>query len=149
MKSIRTEILIDAPKENVWRILTDFQKYPEWNPFIRSFKGGIEEGGRFAVSIQQPGKKPMTFKPRCLVLRKDEEFRWLGHLFIKGLFDGEHIFRLEETPEGKTNLIHCENFSGILVPLLWKQLDTATRAGFEEMNKALKTRAEAELAEVA
>ena len=42
-----------------------------------------------------------------------------------------------------------EEFRGVLVPLLWKQLDTRTRAGFEAMNEALKARAEARAQEVA
>ncbi len=34
MKVIHTEIEINAPAEAVWRVLTDFAAYPEWNPFV-------------------------------------------------------------------------------------------------------------------
>ncbi len=33
MKEIHTEIEINAPAGKVWRVLTDFPSYPEWNPF--------------------------------------------------------------------------------------------------------------------
>jgi hypothetical protein len=36
----------------------------------------------------------------------------------------------------------AEQFSGLLVPLLWRMVNTDTRAGFEEMNAALKSRVE-------
>ena len=36
MKEIKTEIIINSKPEKVWNILTNFEKYPEWNPFIKS-----------------------------------------------------------------------------------------------------------------
>ncbi len=37
MKSLETDIIINAPIDPVWNILVDFDSYPEWNPFIKSF----------------------------------------------------------------------------------------------------------------
>lgn len=142
MKSLYTDIEIDAPANVVWRILTDFDSYPDWNPFIRSFDGIPEPGREFSVTIQPTDKKPMTFKPVCLSLLPEEEFRWLGHLIISGLFDGEHIFELKQLDQNKTLFIQRENFSGILVPLLWRQLNASTHSGFKQMNQQLKKRAE-------
>lgn len=146
MKTLYTEIEINAPVTIVWGILTDFQSYPIWNPFIRSFDKNPEPGRTFSVTIQPSGKKPMTFTPVCLALIQEEEFRWLGQLFFSGLFDGEHIFELKKLDQNRTLFIQRENFSGVVVPLLWRQLNKTTRAGFEQMNKELKHRAEASTA---
>lgn len=135
---IITEIQIDAPVEKVWEMLMDFETYPQWNPFVKSLEGDIRAGG--SINVKLPG---MTFKPIIQVVKPNKEFRWLGHLWIKGLFDGEHCFQLEEQADGKTRFIHSENFSGILVPLFRKQLLTKTKLGFEAMNKSLKSRVEA------
>ena len=142
MKSIHTEIEIDASPAQVWDILMDFEKYPEWNPFIKSISGNATVGGNLKVVMQQPDSKSMTFKPKCLTAEPNKEFRWLGHLFIKGLFDGEHIFKLREREGGTTKLVQCENFNGLLLPLFWKQLNSKTISAFEQMNTALKNRAE-------
>ena len=40
-------------------------------------------------------------------------------------------------------MIHTEHLSGVLVRFMRKMLDTSTLQGFEEMNDALKRRAEA------
>ncbi|MFN2374120.1 MAG: SRPBCC domain-containing protein, partial [Cyclonatronaceae bacterium] len=79
--------------------------------------------------------KPMTFKPICLKMEENRELRWLGHLLFNGLFDGEHIFELDPMPDGGTKQVQRERFSGILVPLLWKQLNIKARRGFELMNE--------------
>lgn len=146
MKELRTEIIIKAPAQTVWKILTDFDKYPAWNPFITSLDGDVKAGRKFKVVIQPPGSRAMTFKPVCLEYSENRNFRWLGHLFIPGLFDGEHIFELKELENETTQLIQREKFNGILVPLLWKQLNTNTRKGFEAMNRKLKERAEEQTA---
>jgi hypothetical protein len=44
--------------------------------------------------------------------------------------------------EGSVRFVQREEFSGLLVPLLWPLLEKNTRLGFEDMNKGLKTRAE-------
>lgn len=84
----------------------------------------------------------MVFKPVVLAYKPNKEFRWKGKLLFKGLFDGEHIFELTANADGTTTLVQREVFTGILVPLFAKMLDTSTLNGFRQMNEALKTRAE-------
>jgi Polyketide cyclase / dehydrase and lipid transport len=38
-KEIVTEIEINAAPSRVWQVLTDFEKYPIWNPFIKKITG--------------------------------------------------------------------------------------------------------------
>ena len=142
MKEIHTEIEINAPAENVWRVLTDFALYPDWNPFVRRVEGEISVGSRLHVYIQPSESKGMSFRPTVLVADPNREFRWLGHLWLPGLFDGEHSFLIEPLGEGRVRFVQRERFGGLLVPLLSKMLDGDTRHGFEEMNRALKVRAE-------
>ena len=135
--TIETRIQINAPAEKVWEIFSDFEQYPEWNPFVKSLTGEVAKEKQITAVL--PG---MTFKPTVLKFEKDKELRWLGKLFFKGLFDGEHYFILQKNEGGSTTFVHGENFSGLLVGLFRKKLETETKAGFEEMNEALKARAE-------
>lgn len=142
MKAVNTYIEILAPPETVWAILSDFEAFDQWNPFIVHIAGPVVEGQGLEVRLHPPQGRAMTFRPTLLAVRPERELRWLGHLAFPGLFDGEHIFLIEPT-EGGVRFTQREEFRGILLPLLWRQLDTKTRAGFEAMNKALKVRAEA------
>ena len=141
-KQITTSILIDAPSEKVWNILTDFKSYSHWNPFIKSLQGDVQVGKHIEVRLDPPGAKGMTFKPEVLVFDINKEFKWIGHLFFAGLFDGEHRFQLIDHGNGTTTLIQSERFEGVLIPLFKKMLDVQTVNGFKLMNEALKARAE-------
>ena len=142
MKELRSEIEIQASAERVWQLLTDFPSFPQWNPFIRKASGNIRAGERLDVNIQPSGASGMTFRPTVLKAEPNRELRWLGHLLIPGLFDGEHIFTIEPLGEGRVRFTQREVFTGLLVSLFARGLDTDTRRGFEEMNQALKARAE-------
>lgn len=141
-KEIKTKIRIEASPAKVWAILTDFDKYPEWNPFIKSIKGDVAVGNKIVARIEPPEAKGMTFKPTVLAFDTNKEFRWIGHLLVKGLFDGEHKFELIDNGDGSTTFVQSEKFGGILVPLFKKMLDKNTVNGFNQMNKKLKEMAE-------
>ncbi|PKB82943.1 MAG: polyketide cyclase [SAR202 cluster bacterium Io17-Chloro-G9] len=143
MKEIRTEIEIAAPPEGVWSILTGFASFHEWNPFMLTAQGEAIPGNRLQVRLQPPGGMAMTFKPTVLNAEPNRELRWLGHLLLPGLFDGEHYFLIEDRGEGGARFIQGERFTGTLVPLmgLMGLFGKMTR-GFEEMNRALKARAQ-------
>jgi hypothetical protein len=142
MHKIQSDIDIDATPERVWSILTDFAAYPSWNPFITSISGIVETGQRLTVSIQPVGGRAMTFRPTVLVAQRNSELRWLGHLLFRGIFDGEHSFKMTASASGGVRLTQGETFSGVLVALAKASLDRGTKPGFIAMNEALKARAE-------
>ncbi len=141
--TITTEINIDAPSDVVWSVLADTAAYEDWNPFVRKISGDVQPGNRVSITVGAPGSKPMDFSPRILVADPGAELRWIGHLGVPGLFDGEHFFVLQDAGDGRTQLIHGERFTGVLVYPIMKMIGGETRAGFKAMNAALKTRAEA------
>ncbi len=142
MKELRAEIEIRASAEKVWQILTDFGSFPKWNPFIRRAKGDLIIGARLEVFLQPRDERGMTFRPVVRNVEPDHELRWLGHLLVPGLFDGEHIFTIEPLGENGVRFVQNEIFTGLLVPFFARGLDAGTLRGFKEMNFALKMQAE-------
>jgi hypothetical protein len=141
--ALSREIEIEASAERVWEILTDFDAFPTWNPFIRSLRGTLEPGGRLEAVLQPGDSRPMTFRPTLLVADEARELRWLGRVLAPGLFDGEHRFAIEPIGEGRVRFVQSERFGGLLLPLMRGSLERDAMRGFEEMNAALKVRAEA------
>jgi hypothetical protein len=143
MRTLDSQIEIDAAASAVWEALADFPGYPAWNPFIPRISGEMTPGHTLEVRLEPPDGPAMTIKPKVLVSRPNREFRWLGHLLVPGIFDGEHIFQIEEIEAHRVRFIHREEFRGILAGLMLHMVGDATFRGFHAMNQALKKRVEA------
>jgi len=137
-----SETEIRATPERIWAVLTDFTEYPAWNPFIRSVRGNTIEGETITVDLRPSGATGMKIHPVILKVSPNRELRWVGRLFVRGLFDGEHVFAIKPLGDTRCLFVQHEYFSGLLLPLLETMLKKDTARGFAEMNEALKLRAE-------
>jgi hypothetical protein len=144
-KEIITGIEINAPPSRVWQILTDFEKYPTWNPFIKRISGIAARNEKLEVHMPDPRGGTMVFTPDVLVAESHRELRWLGR--SEGdAFNSEHRFLIEpienNNNNNKVHFTQSEKFTGSMVASLEGWLDTAVKQNFEGMNRALKQRAE-------
>jgi hypothetical protein len=124
----------------VWSVLADQASYPEWNPFIVKSEGELVVGETI-INVMRSGGTDRTFTPTLLAVSPDRELRWIGRLYVPGLFDGEHSFVIEELGPKRVRLVQEETFKGVLVPFLTGMLRNETLPGFQAMNAALAARA--------
>ena len=65
MKTVSATIQIDAPPVDVWAVLTDLGRYPEWNPLFREASGQVAVGNRIRLrSVHPANGRLMTVKPK-------------------------------------------------------------------------------------
>ncbi|HVE13856.1 MAG TPA: SRPBCC domain-containing protein [Elusimicrobiota bacterium] len=140
--AIEKQIDIDAAPEKTWAVLSDIDKWPEWNPFIHYAKGTLAVGNSLDVLVQPTGAKPIKGKGKVLVLEPGRRMVWVAKPFGAWILRGEHTFAVEPLPDGKSRFVQSETFTGILVPLLKGKFRRETEPGFLEMNAALKKRVE-------
>ena len=140
MRVLETSVEIAATPERVWQVLTDFDAYPVWNPFVTSIEGVAQPGEQLVVRLQPPGGRGITMRPRVQSADRGRRLAWLGHLGVRGVFDGAHEFLLDGG-DATTTFTQRETFRGALVPFTGRLL-ARTEAGFEAMNAALKERVE-------
>jgi len=88
------------------------------------------------LRAEPPGTRAMSFRSLVTKVAEGRELRWTGHFLVPGLVDGEHIHILEPLGPGRVRYIHDEVYTGILVPLIKRRLESVTREGFERMNLA-------------
>lgn len=144
MKEICTKISIVATPTIVWNIITDFENYGKWNPFIKEISGVKKEGSTLQIFIKPPNSNGMKFKPKIMKYETEKEIKWLGRLWIPKLFDGEHSLTIKKINENEVLFVQKERFNGLLVPL-FRNLLKDTKSGFQMMNQELKQKAEKEI----
>lgn len=142
MKEVHSHIEIDSYREGVWKILTDFASYEQWNPFINKIIGQPREGSKIEIYIETPAGKNRKYSPTITKVEVGRELRWFGRSSLPGFLDGEHIFSIEELQPERVRFTQREIFDGLLTRFFAKSLDTDVKQGFEDMNSALKKRAE-------
>lgn len=138
---LHTELDIDASPEQVWKVLTDRQSYPDWNPFITSSTGDLKVGGTIVNVLRDTKGSETRFDPTLLAVVPNQELRWIGKVPPGAFFDGEHSFRLTPLAGGRTRLVQEEKFTGAAVPFTQSWLKSSIKPQFDAMNRALAARA--------
>jgi hypothetical protein len=124
----------------VWKVFSDISSFKEWNPFIKEANGELEVGSEIQMVLQPPGGRAMNFHPKVLSVVLNKEVSWQGH--IPGVFTGTHRFTLEPIGTNRTRFRQHSEFQGIAARFAGSGLVEGGRAGFEEMERALKERVE-------
>lgn len=140
---------IDAPVAVVWRIMTDFQRFPEWNPLNRFF---------MLDTRPEPGQT-VTFGPRWGPYGEDdlgkagfmqrevltvwEENCCLAYGVVSWWLNAERVQHLAPLTAGRTRYRTYERTSGVLAPVVRCVYGRRIVEGFTANGRALKRRAEA------
>ena len=134
---------IAASAETVWGVLTNLDKFHEWNPFIREAHGTPEVGATVHVRVRPslPGVR-LAFDAKIEARTENKELRWTGHVLAPWLARGDHSFAIEPVDATHVRFVQRERFSGLLPWLGARLLARETQRGFDAMNRALEARAE-------
>jgi uncharacterized protein YndB with AHSA1/START domain len=133
----KREIQIAAPPEIVWEVLTDFDRWQDWNPEVKSmsFDGPLAPGAMFRWKAG-----PGTIVSTVEEIDRPRYIRWRGRtLSISAI----HEWRFEGR-DGGTHVETEESFSGMLARILrgslQKQLDRALEEGLEHLKREAERR---------
>jgi hypothetical protein len=130
-----SEIEIDAPPEAVWEVLTDLERWPSWNPDVKSmaFGGAIAEGSEFRWTAG-PGTIVSTIgrvdRPRLI--------GWSGKTLV---IDALHVYRLEPR-NGKTVVSTEESYEGLMARVFRGPLRRTLKSALDSGLRHLKAEAE-------
>ncbi len=139
---VNSEIDVEASADEVWKILTNFEDYPEWNPFITSISGELKENSPIDVTIALPFSKSLTVPLKIEQLVKGKEMIWSGKLLEPKILDSLHTFHIEAVDSGRTKFTQKERVGGLLLYPLLPFYKGMMERNFRKMNTALKNRAE-------
>ncbi len=131
----RDAVVVEAPRAAIWALLTEFDRYEEWNPYITEGRGSatpdstLELGFRAGDSFERQSAKVLIVRP----MRKLE---WETRTLVPGLLDREQIFRVLPMNRSDRWLVVQEvRLEGLLAPV--SDFD-ADRAGLVAMLAAIR-----------
>ena len=129
------EVLIAAPQETVWEVLSDIQNWPTWNTDIASIavQGGIEPGTEFRWKTGSA-----SLVSELQVVDPPREIGWTG--MSMGIH-AVHVFHLESR-DGRTAVRSEESFRGLIPSLLRGYSRKVLQRGIDGILGALKSEAE-------
>jgi len=115
--SCRVELTVRAPASTLWRLLTNAKDFPRWNSTVTSVEGQIREGEQLRVRV--PGTD-RVFTPRVSDVVPDQRMTWTGGFLP--VFKGVRTFELRPRPDGSTDFVMEERFSGLMLPLVKRSM---------------------------
>jgi hypothetical protein len=142
LKEIITRIEIRSNPEKVWKVLTDFQLYKFWNPFIIGITGSPNRGEKIEIELRTAAQKTRIYHPVITKVDPPKELRWYGKAILPLILDGEHIFTIEENEEHDTIFTQKEILKGLGAYFGNARMFDDIRKSFQMMNSSLKLRAE-------
>ena len=138
MKSYEASSLIDAGPDAIWQVLTDGAAFSEWDSGVVRVEGTIAPGEKITVvSSVNPGR---AFPVKVTGFEPGKSMRWTGGMPL-GLFTGERTYRLTPEGEGKTRFTMREEYSGLMLPLIWPSIPDLGPS-FTQFANGLKQRVE-------
>ena len=142
MKEIKTEIVINASKEDIWAVLSNINNYENWNNIITDVKSSlqVDRGFRFKIAVFGLSV-PMVAK----VHRADEN-RYLGwgndyQSWIKVVLAAHHYFEIIELSDSQCKFVHGEQFYGVVPFVLWPTIRKMAKS-YQTFNENLKSAVE-------
>jgi hypothetical protein len=138
-KTFNRSIVIEAPKLRVWQVLTDFDAYEQWNPYITRARGEARPGSTLELRIEPPGADVIETRAEVLIVRPKRKLEWQRRRYLPGVLDLESTFRLFPLGGGRVRVVYHGRYEGLLAPF---SEDEAIARGAERMLAALKRRVE-------
>ena len=138
--TVETAVLIAAPIERVWAVLTDFARYGEWNRYITGIAGGAAAGSVIEVTSVEGGdstKKSVTIEGLA-----PHAMHWVGGADSLADFRGDHFFELQPAAANEILFLHREYFTGHFAKSIIDQFGGQIRQNFELYNQCLKVESE-------
>jgi hypothetical protein len=131
---------IKAEPAVIWAVLTDAPGYPRWDSGIERIEGRIGAGEKIKLySEVSPGR---AFPLRVTGFEPGRRLVWSGGMPL-GLFRGVRTFTLTPAAHGVTEFRVREEFTGPLVPLIWRTMPELGPS-FVRFAEGLKARAESD-----
>ena len=141
MASATRSIVINAPPERVFDVISDYERYPEFLSEVKSIRTSDRQGNQVNIHYEVDVMKRIRY---TLHMTEDRP-RGLQWTFVEGevMKDNRGSWVLEPTADGKTHAIYTvEVLLGLLVPrpLVTAMVESSLPKMLESFKKRVESR---------
>lgn len=138
---IEQEFDIEAPAEVVWAVLTDFERYTEWNPFVVEARCDLRPGGAIDMKVKLlgPAQRQVEY---IHAVEPGKGFSYNMKPFPLGGLSSLRSHTIIDLGDGRCHYSSHFHLQGWLMPVVRGLMRGALQRGFGSMSEALKARAE-------
>ncbi|GAB2530125.1 SRPBCC family protein [Spirosoma aerophilum] len=133
--------LIEASAEQIWQILTDLDRYPDWNPMTFRVESDLRPGGPVVLHVRM--NERYTRIQHEILTDFDPPYRLGWRPTMPAfLLKANRIQQIEPLGERQSRYRTWETFSGPMAPLVMFLFRNDIQRGFNAVATALKRYAE-------
>lgn len=119
--------VINANPETLFKIVSNFKNYTNWNTFIPIAKGELIKGMKLQLMMKMNGKiRP--FHPTVVKVERNKSFLLSKVFLSKWIGELTHQFEFKELANNQTEFVQTWEGKGILVKMMWSKIES----GFSE-----------------
>lgn len=130
------EAVFDATPEQVWAVITDFDGYEAWNPWILRARGPVEVGARVDIEVRL-GDDTRTMWHRIVELTPHRRFCWRDGGATTAFVTGLRCRELSTTDDARTHLRQVLTVGGAFRGRAQARYDAALRTGLAQETEAI------------
>jgi hypothetical protein len=112
-RSYRDAVVVSAKRSAIWSLLTDVERYEEWNPYVVRGRGSVSEGADISLTLRPKGGTPTTRSAAVLVFHPRRKFEWRTRRLVPGILDYEQVFRVLPLGNGRWRLVQEARIEGL------------------------------------
>jgi hypothetical protein len=140
-RKIYTDIVIEAPANQVWEVLKDTSSYKDWAAFMVHIDGDLKNGNTITAKFQlNPKKEKYNTIEHTIGVTEGESFYW-AEKGPMGICDNHH-FRIESIDPITSRFIQTDEISKGATWLLGGYLSKVYKNGYQAFNRNLKNEVE-------
>lgn len=133
---------INASPAQVWEVITDLKRYPEWNPFMRECSTTFKPGAPIDMKVALFAKP----QPQQEIVKEYVEGKLFSYTMKPvggGTLSSFRSHEVEALPNGRTRYRSYFYLKGWLMPVVRGLMGSRLEKGFAGMTKGIQDRAEA------
>ena len=145
VRTAATFLELDAPADQVAKVLLDFNKYSEWNPYVVRADAPAPQSRvvvPFQMKIVEASKDGGHSHRVQMTNLTDRGFAWSGSLWPSWLLNWSESFEVIPIDDTHSRVEVLQSYQGVLLRSYWSYQNPKYLAAIKDMGRALKKRVE-------